>query len=249
MKNIIKNNFDRASATYSKHDEVQQKAASDLVQEMRKICPNFIPNTILDIGCGTGNLIEELYRIFPQATYHINDISTSMIEQTLTRFKDIIKLDTEPGCIEEINLQHHYNLIVSNMCFQWLVDLPSVIDNLLNRTNLLVFSCLLQDSFKEWYTLLEENDIQHASRLYPSKEEVHDILRQFNQNILHESEKVFTISFHSAIEAAKYLKEIGANSPKYSTRHPDKAISFLRKNNKACKLQYKIGFFIVEGRL
>lgn len=249
MKKIIKNNFDRASATYNRQDNVQRKAAADLVKALTKTCQNFTPSTILDIGCGTGNLIEELCRIFPKATYHINDISTSMIEQTVKRFRGVIKFNTQPGCIEEINLKHHYDLIISNMCFQWLADLPSVIDDLLNRTNLLVFSCLMQDSFKEWYTLLEENDIQHVSRLYPSKEEVHNILRKLNQNILHESEKVFTISFHRAIEAAKYLKEIGANSPKYSTRHPDKAISFLRKNNKACKLQYKIGFFIVEGRL
>lgn len=249
MKNIIKNNFDRASATYNKQDNVQRKAASDLVKAMTKTCLDFSPDTILDIGCGTGNLIEELYRIFPKSTYHINDISTSMIEQTVKRFRGIIKFNTQPGCIEEINLEHHYDLIISNMCFQWLADLPSVIDDLLNRTNLLVFSCLLQDSFKEWYTLLEESDIQHASRLYPSQEEIYDIMHKLNQNILYTSKNISTLSFCNAKEVAKYLKEIGANSPKYSIRTPNKVINFLRENNKDCNLQYNIGFFIVEGRL
>lgn len=249
MKNIIKNNFDKASTTYNTQDNVQRKAASDLVQAMTNTCLDFSPDTILDIGCGTGNLIEELYRIFPRSTYHINDISPSMIEQTVKRFKGVIQLNTHPGCIEEINLEHHYDLVISNMCFQWLADLPAVIDDLLNRTNLLVFSCMVRDSFKEWYTLLEESNIQHASRLYPSQEEICDIVHTLNQNILHTSQKTSTLSFCNAKEAAHYLKEIGANAPQYSIRTPNKVINFLRDNTTDCILRYNIGFFIIEGRL
>ncbi len=249
MKNIIRQNFDRASTTYDKYDAVQQKAALNLVRKMMNICPKFNPDKILDIGCGTGNLIEELYHIFPNSTYHINDISTSMIEKTIKRFENIIEFSTIPGCIEEINLKTSYDLIVSNMCLQWVDNLDFVIDNLLNRTKLLTFSCLLEDSFKEWYNLLERYNIQHVSRLYPSQKEIHALIYKLNKNILHESKNIHNISFNNSIESAKYLKNLGANSPRYSIYDPSKVVRLFKEHNQICTLNYNVGFFIIEGRL
>ena len=249
MKNIIRQNFDRASNTYSKYDDVQQQSASDLVKQMMGVCPKLNPHKILDIGCGTGNLIKELYHFFPEANYHINDISTSMLEETSRRFENIIDFEIIYGCIEQAKLCHHYDLIASNMCLQWVDDLNSVIDNLLSHTKLLVFSCLLKDSFQEWYDLLEQHGIKHASRLYPLQKEIHTLISRLNNHILYESQNTHSIAFHSAKESVKYLKNIGANAPKYSIRDSGKVSSFLRAHNKVCNLQYNIGFFIIEGRL
>ncbi len=249
MKNIIRQNFDRASITYSQYDDVQKKAAFDLVSKMMSVCPNLNPDKILDIGCGTGNLIRELYKIFPQSAYHINDISASMLERTVKKFENKIDFKTIHGDVERLNLRNNYDVIVSNMCLQWSDDLNLVIENLLKHTKILVFSCLLKDSFKEWYDLLEKHDIQYASRLYPSQKEIHSLINKLNKNILHESQNNSTRSFCNAKESVKYLRNIGANSSKSSISDFVKVRSFLKTHDKICNLRYNLGFFIIEDAL
>lgn len=249
MKNIIRQNFDRASLTYGECDQVQQTSALNLVRKMLETYPNFNPNKILDVGCGTGNLIKELYNIFPNSSYHINDISDSMMAVTIKRFENVIKFNEVPGCIEKIDLKCDYDLIASNMCLQWVDDLNDVIDCLLNRTKIFMFSCLLKDSFNQWYELLKRHDINFISRIYPSQKEMHDSICELSKKVLHESTDVYSISFNSAIETAKYLKNLGANSPESSNYDPVKVSNFFKKYNQICTLNYDVGFYIIKGRL
>lgn len=249
MKNIIAENFHRASMTYGQDDGVQKKSAWALAKQLREVCPNLKPEMILDIGCGTGNAIQAMYNFFPNATYHINDISVGMLDETSRRFQNQIDFCKIHGDIEHISFACHYDLIISNLCLQWVNDLAGVLGKILKHTKVMAFSCLLEDSFKDWYDLLEQHDIMHASRAYPSQTEIHHLIGILNAKVLHASQENHTMAFSTAMDVAKYLKNLGANTPKSISLDATKVSYFLKTHHKTCSLQYNIGFFIIAGHI
>ena len=108
---------------------------------------------------------------------------------------------------------------------------------------------MLENSFKEWYELLEEHDIKHASRSYPSQKKITSLITNSNKNMLHASCTSFTVSFANAKETAKYLRSLGANTPKSSNGNSEKTRNLLKSHDSPCKLIYNIGFFITKGVL
>ncbi len=244
MKSMVQRNFGKASTTYHLYDEVQKKSAFRLAHIISHACPMLHPQIILDVGCGTGNLTHALHRIFPHASYHINDISDAMLTEVFTHHK----MDCEwiPGDIEHINLSTVYDIIASNMCLQWVDDMRSVVKKLAQHTKILAFSCLLEGTFRGWYDVLESFGMNHASRSYPSQKDVTHLFADMHHKILHASCESFCLSFQSAQEGASYLKNIGANGGTFCQSDVGKMRAFLRCHHKICHLEYNIGFFVVE---
>lgn len=61
----------------------------ELVSSFVKHLPeNFNPTSILDLGCGNGNITAQLIKYFPKATYTLVDASPEMIELCRNQFKD-----------------------------------------------------------------------------------------------------------------------------------------------------------------
>ncbi|MCB7480823.1 class I SAM-dependent methyltransferase [Christiangramia sediminis] len=60
-----------------------------LVESFVKYFPeNFNPGSVLDLGCGNGNISSQLVPYFPNATYTLVDASTEMINLCRHKFKD-----------------------------------------------------------------------------------------------------------------------------------------------------------------
>ena len=249
MKARIEHNFQQASLTYAKCDDIQQKASRMLVNQMKFVCPNIIPAKILDVGCGTGNVIEALYDLCPNATYHINDISAAMLTETSKRFTDQIHFKKFHGDIECLNIGHSYDLVISNLCLQWVDDLSLVIEKILKHTKIFVFSCLLEDSFKAWYDLLNAYGIEYAIRTYPSQKEVCELALVKGHSVLHSSQNYYEKSVETAKEGAKYFKNLGANTPRSISIDTAKVSTFLKTHQETCSLRYNIGYFIMAGQV
>ncbi len=49
---------------------------------------NLEPQRILDLGCGNGNVTQELLKIFPRAKYTLLDVSQEMLNSCSERFKE-----------------------------------------------------------------------------------------------------------------------------------------------------------------
>ena len=208
MKALIEHNFEHASLTYTNCDDVQQKSSRILVNQLISVCPKIIPSNILDVGCGTGNVIDALYDQYPNATYHINDISAAMLTETSKRFAHQIHFKKLHGDIECLDIEHLYELVISNLCLQWVDDLSFVIEKILKHSKLFVFSCLLEDSFKAWYDLLQAHGIDHVIRTYPSQKEICELALVRGANVLHAYQNHYEISVKTAKEAAKYFKNL-----------------------------------------
>ena len=60
-----------------------------LISSFIKYLPkNFNPQSILDLGCGNGNVTAQLLSVFPNAQYTLVDASEEMLNLCKVRFKD-----------------------------------------------------------------------------------------------------------------------------------------------------------------
>ncbi|RKS53073.1 ubiquinone/menaquinone biosynthesis C-methylase UbiE [Gillisia mitskevichiae] len=82
----------------------------ELISSFIKYLPdNFSPISILDLGCGNGNITSQLISHFPNATYTMVDASSEMIELCRKQFKS-------------------HNVIYSNMYFNDFIFKPESYD-------------------------------------------------------------------------------------------------------------------------
>lgn len=117
-KEIIKNNFSRCAGYYDSYSNIQNLCASELIDKinMREF------ETILEIGCGTGNYTSLLREKFPRARITALDISREMIN--IARLKlNGKKINFALGDGEKADFKEKFDLITSNAVFQWFGDL------------------------------------------------------------------------------------------------------------------------------
>jgi len=122
MKSLIKTDlaseFDAFSRDYT-HDMIAcvphyQKLLQCFVDYLPK---NFIPQNILDIGSGTGNLSKLLCQYFPDAHYTFLDASAEMISISKAAFKDYA-VDYHQSYFSDYHFpQDHFDLVVG--CFSF----------------------------------------------------------------------------------------------------------------------------------
>ena len=109
----IERQFDRAAATYDSVASVQRQMADRLLAEI----PMSLDGRVVDLGCGTGGLLEQLtQRTSPTNLIGI-DISSAMLEQTRKRVPqaELIKADLAVLPLEDNSCRW----AVSNAAIQW----------------------------------------------------------------------------------------------------------------------------------
>lgn len=142
-KKVLQKHFSKNAANYDTFATVQRKMAHELLKTITfEHKDNHDSIDILDIGCGTGYLTEELLRYYPNANITAVDIAPGMIEHARKKF---IGKNIEFQCadIEETEVSMKYDLIVSNAAFQWFNQLEKTITKLeamLKNNGTLAFS-------------------------------------------------------------------------------------------------------------
>lgn len=220
-KTHVQKSFDRAAVGYEKHASVQ-KATAEFLARFLQEKTFFSPQTILDIGAGTGFLTEQLLKIFPQAHYTLNDISPSMIAFSKKKFGYQKNMDYCVGDAEQLAFpQQSYDLIASSLTFQWFENLETALPRLWGKTKCLAFSTLLQGTFAEWEKACQKSGMDSGLHSYPSFEKLKARCSALNPHFAffeHQTKKEF---FKDAKEFVRSLKKVGANVPhaKYQPNH------------------------------
>ena len=129
-KEIIKRNFSRYARYYDNYSKIQDISGIGLLSELKS--DGF--RNILDVGCGTGNYTGLLRERFPFAKIKAIDISGEMIEIAREKLqnkaiefmiKDAEKIDS----IGIADPEESFDLISSNVSFQWFADLEKALLN------------------------------------------------------------------------------------------------------------------------
>ncbi|HJV45922.1 MAG TPA: malonyl-ACP O-methyltransferase BioC [Bacillota bacterium] len=159
-KELLKKRFSTNARNYDQYASVQKRMAHQLIHLLQKRKPQDQAEIhILEVGCGTGNLTEQVLNQFPQAHLTAVDLAPGMIEIAKERVK-ARRVQFYCGDIEEMQLNRNYDLILSNATFQWFNQPRSTIQylySLLNENGAIYFSTFGNRTFYELHT-----SFQHA---------------------------------------------------------------------------------------
>ena len=136
-------------------------AAADLVPAPR----------ILELGCGTGFLTSAVARALGPARWTVSDIAPAMIE----RARDATGIVADYRVLDGEAIDPaigHFDLIASNLAFQWFEDLSLAVSrlaSLLNEQGLLAFTTMAAGSFPEWTEALAADGLMSGTPAYPGE--------------------------------------------------------------------------------
>jgi malonyl-CoA O-methyltransferase len=214
-KEIIKRNFSRYAGHYDDYSNIQDASAKRLIEELG---PDSV-TSILDVGCGTGNYTRLLRERFPLAKIKAIDISGEMVETAKVKLKGkgiefAVKDAEELELSEESDSTETFDLITSNVSFQWFAGLEKALLDYKDRLKpggTILFSTFgpltfyeLNDALKE---LSEEAD-EISSRRFLEKMKITKIMKSLFKKI-EVREEAFKENYASLREFLKKIKYSG----------------------------------------
>ncbi len=244
MKLKIKNNFNKSSKIYDQVATVQKESAKILTKLLVKKFPDFYPSSILDLGTGTGFVVEELLTYFADSKYLLNDISDKMLEKTKSKLQNYQNIAFSQGDIEEENFDHH-DLIIANFVLQLIDDFKKTVKKLSAKSDIIAFNVMLDGSFKEWSDLYKNANLSSPIANYPSLQEVEKYCLTLKPKDHLFLAKNFSLEFDSAFALAKYFNNLGSviGAAQYDIITLK---NFLNNHNFTIKTKYKILFVILK---
>ncbi|NJO89582.1 MAG: methyltransferase domain-containing protein [Chloroflexia bacterium] len=158
-KQIVKERFQKNYTTYNNQAVVQKQIASKLIHLMvKKHLVHF--NSIVEIGCGTGFLTEEILRNLKVKQYIINDL-TSTFSQSIKHLEGKYNFNNfvyKPGDAELVDFPKQLDAVFSTSTLQWFHNLElffGKVKNMLNASGIFAFSTFGPDNFKELKATLD----------------------------------------------------------------------------------------------
>ena len=243
QKSQIQQNFNRASKTYDQLAAIQKICAQQLVNLLRQYFPEFYPTSILDIGTGTGYIPEILLPFFPTSQYLLNDLAQDMLYAAHTKLGPRSNIFFLPGDMDTLQFAPQ-ELIISNFALQWATQLTPLLRHLYKRSNLLVFSCLLDGTFAEWTALFSRYALPLPTYLYPTEHALTTYLLSLGAPHCYIKTQDFTLNFASPLHFMRYLQRLGANTGQHALT-PTHIRTLLKHPTHAFTTTYKVYFALI----
>ncbi|MBW6520015.1 MAG: methyltransferase domain-containing protein [Desulfoarculaceae bacterium] len=156
-KDKIAHCFRKAIATYDGQATVQRRISSRLLTLVGQI-PAISYERVLEIGCCTGLLTQMLCQQQRVETLFLNDLVADFIDPVMAGIPEGRMPHLLPffGDIEKLPLPDRISLVLSSATFQWLADLPGLLQRLaraLRVDGFLIFSIFGPGTLKEFTEL------------------------------------------------------------------------------------------------
>jgi malonyl-CoA O-methyltransferase len=239
--------FSAAATRYDQAAHIQRQAAEQFAQWLATQ-PIASPQTILEVGCGTGFLTAQLVERYPQTSILATDIAPAMLAQAQQRITapqvQWQVLDAQQGAPQASDW------LVSALCFQWFQPLAEALQKLWEKTEVLAFSVVLADSFRDWRAAHDALQLSCGLQPLPSWENLHALCSALQPASSLTSERVSLLETHAnALAFAQSMKAIGAHVPR-AEHEPAGLRSPLRQVLKVLPqpytVNYEIGFFCLR---
>jgi len=123
-KRVIQARFSKAAATYDQHADVQAELAAILADGLDG---GAAAESILELGCGTGNYTARLHRKFPAARLIALDFSPAMVVRARQKVGETPRVDFLCVDAESFLAAGHgrFDLITANATMQWFAELEA----------------------------------------------------------------------------------------------------------------------------
>jgi malonyl-CoA O-methyltransferase len=210
----LRRKFAAAAQTYDDAAVLQREVADRMLERLQFV--KQVPETILDVGCGTGFCVAELNKIYPEAFVAGFDVALPM----LTQAKSVNdQPNISPGYFAaDAHLipvkNKSVDLIVSNLMLQW-CDQQAVFNEfarILKPGGLVMFTTFGPDTLNELRAAWEQVD---------SFPHVHDFTDMHNigDDLLHcrlaepvMDKETITLTYENVTSMMEDLRNIGANN-------------------------------------
>jgi len=170
----VRRHFGRAATSYEQHDVLQREVQAALLERLDFYTS--APQRVIDVGAGTGRGSAQLKQRYAKAEVIAVDLALPMLraaKQHASWLKPFMRVCAEATALPLPD--HSVDVLHSNLCFQWIVDLPALFGEcarVLKPGGLLAFSTFGPDTLKELRAAWAEADQQpHISRFL----DIHDI--------------------------------------------------------------------------
>ena len=203
----IRNTFNTASSNYNDNAFLQNEIANRLAEKLKVI--SIKPQTIIDLGSGTGFLSEKTAKIFPNSIL----VCVDFAQQSLLENSQNLKV-----CANAYELPFASNsvdFIVSNLMMQWCPDLTTLFNEcfrILKPQGLFLFTTFGPDTLKE---LKRSWSVVDSSAHVNNFIDMHDIgdqmLQSGFQSPIMEMENI-TLTYEKVLDLMHDLKSIGAQN-------------------------------------
>ncbi|HEY9760140.1 MAG TPA: methyltransferase domain-containing protein [Oculatellaceae cyanobacterium] len=214
----ISNSFSRAAHAYDQFAEVQSYSAHVCGQRIQEMLPSLPSGPILEIGCGTGFLTQQLVQYARDRQLVAADISAEMLD--ICRFN----IENQFGVLADLTFEQidgqllaserKFALIAASFSFQWFTDLKVSLGRLLNSLlpgGVIVFCCPTRESFGEWRDACRKTNREFSGNLLPDTESFKTFAADYGCEF-NSYELDYVLRFDSPLDFFKSLRSTGANA-------------------------------------
>ncbi|GMR15983.1 MAG: malonyl-ACP O-methyltransferase BioC [Gammaproteobacteria bacterium] len=217
--------FEKAASSYDAAAVLQQEVANRLVERMDIMAMK--PQSILDVGSGTGFVSQLIAERFPTAKITALDLAFNMLKQARNKRtykqrwnKQFCHVNAE---VENLPFADaSVGVVISGLTLQWCQDLPKVfkeIKRVLAPGGLLLFSTFGPDTLKELrQSWAEVDDVPHVNA-FADMHDVGDALMQsgFADPVM--DMEMLTVTYNDVKTIMRDLKQIGAHNVMQGRSH------------------------------
>ena len=203
----IRSTFNDAASNYDDNAFLQSEIANRLAEKLKVI--SIKPQTIIDLGSGTGLLSNKTAEIFPNA----NLICVDFAQQSLLENHQNLKV-----CANAYELPFASNsvdFIVSNLMMQWCPDLKALFNEcfrVLKPEGLILFTTFGPDTLKELKRSWSAVDSSaHVNNFIDMHDIGDQMLQSGFQSPIMEMENI-TLTYEKVLDLMHDLKSIGAQN-------------------------------------
>ena len=211
---LVRKHFDQAANRYDAHAVVQREIADRLLEHLEGL--KLQPETIIDVGCGTGYCTRALQKIFTRARVTGIDLAPSMVAQArrhrrwFARNPKYITGDAHSLELEENSV----DLLVSSLTIQW-CDPDQVLQEfarVLKPGGLLLLSSFGPDTLMELRQAWRAVDVREHVHTFVDMHDLGDAMVRngFTSPVLDVDRLVMT--YDSVSKILRDLKGIGAQN-------------------------------------
>ena len=204
----IERQFDRAAATYDSVASLQRQMANRLLAGM----PSAFDGQLVDLGCGTGDLLQKLAHRTCATNLTGVDISSAMLEQTQLRVPQarLIKSDIASLPVKD----HAFQWVVSNAAIQW-CDSAAVFSELrriLQPDGKAFLSTFGPSTMKQWRETLASVSGEDRVHSFPPIEHLTNQLKAVGFGSVESETEVVDVQFDSVRTMFDSVRKLGATN-------------------------------------
>lgn len=124
-KALVAQRFAKAGQSYVEHAVVQKQISAQLFEYLKEYCQQNL-DSVLEIGCGSGNLTYLCESYFQVEQLFLNDLYAD-VDQHFLNLKHVNWLI---GDIEQLTLPQSLGAVISSSALQWMLDLPALLQQI-----------------------------------------------------------------------------------------------------------------------